>query len=76
VREDIGGGRLDLPHDRSAPIWASPAVVLSGVNAMDYQDIQKALTANIVSIDFSVSDISFRFDGRTRTEDLATQLQL
>ncbi|MCV9961844.1 insulinase family protein [Pararhizobium sp. BT-229] len=76
VREDIGRGRLDLPHDRSAPIWASPAVVLSGVKAMDYEDIQKALTANIVSIDFSVGDSSFRFDGRTRTEDLATQLQL
>ncbi|MBX4964158.1 insulinase family protein, partial [Rhizobium lentis] len=76
VREYIGGGRLDLPHDRSDPIWASSAVVLSGVKAMDYQEIQKALTANIVSIDFSVGDSSFRFDGRTRTEDLATQLQL
>ncbi|MBY2926993.1 M16 family metallopeptidase [Rhizobium leguminosarum] len=76
VREDIGRGRLGLPKDRSAPIWASRAVAWSGVKAMDYQDIQKALTANIVSIDFSVSDSSFRFDGRTRTEDLATQLQL
>ncbi|RUM02178.1 M16 family metallopeptidase [Rhizobium chutanense] len=76
VREDIGRGRLDLPRDRPAPIWASPAVALSGVNAMDYQDIQKALTANIVGIDFSVGDSSFKFDGRTRPEDLATQLQL
>ncbi|MDR9805460.1 M16 family metallopeptidase [Rhizobium hidalgonense] len=76
VREDVGGGRLELSQDRPAPIWASPAVALSGVKAMDYQDIQKALTANIVGIDFSVGDSSFKFDGRTRTEDLATQLQL
>ncbi|ARQ58295.1 Zn-dependent peptidase M16 family domain-containing protein [Rhizobium sp. Kim5] len=76
VREDIGRGRLDLPHDRPLPIWASPAVALSGVKAMDYQDIQKALTANIVGLDVSVGDSSFKFDGRTRTEDLATQLQL
>ncbi|MGV4795828.1 M16 family metallopeptidase [Rhizobium sp. F40D2] len=76
VREDIGRGRLDLPQDHPAPIWASPAVALSGVKAMDYQDIQKALTANIVGIDFSVGDSSFSFDGRTRTEDVATQLQL
>ncbi|EJT05663.1 peptidase M16 domain-containing protein [Rhizobium sp. CCGE 510] len=76
VREDIGRGRLDMPHDRPAPIWASPAVALSGVRAMDYQDVQKALTANIVGIDFSVGDSSFQFDGRTRTEDLVTQLQL
>ncbi|MBY3370263.1 M16 family metallopeptidase, partial [Rhizobium laguerreae] len=76
VREDIGGGRLGLPHDRSAPIWASPAVVLSGIKAMDYEDIQKALAGNIVGVYFSVGDSSVRFDGRTRTEDLATQLQL
>ncbi|ARS66191.1 insulinase family protein [Sinorhizobium meliloti] len=76
VREDIGRGRLGLPKDRSAPIWASRAVVLSGVKAMDYQDIQNALTGNIVGVDFSIGDSSFKFDGRTRTEDLATQLQL
>ncbi|XKM37993.1 M16 family metallopeptidase (plasmid) [Rhizobium ruizarguesonis] len=76
VREDIGGGRLDLPRDRSAPIWASRAVALSGLKAMDYQDIQKALTGNIVGVNFSVGDSSFKFHGRTRTEDLATQLQL
>ncbi|ARM88477.1 Zn-dependent peptidase M16 family domain-containing protein [Rhizobium sp. CIAT894] len=76
VREDIGRGRLDLPQDRSAPIWASPAVALSGLKAMDYQDIQKALAANIVGVDFSIGDSSFKFDGRTRPEDLATQLQL
>ncbi|WFT89461.1 M16 family metallopeptidase [Rhizobium leguminosarum] len=76
VREDIGRGRLDLSQDRPAPIWASRAVALSGLKAMDYQDIQNALTGNIVGVDFSVGDSSFRFDGRTRTEDLATQLQL
>lgn len=76
VREDIGRGRLDLPNDRPLAIWTSPAVVLSGTKAMDYQDMQKALAANIASIDFSVDDSSFQFDGRTRTEDLATQLQM
>ncbi|NKM35960.1 M16 family metallopeptidase [Rhizobium laguerreae] len=76
VREDIGRGRLGLPKDRSAPIWASQAVARSGLMAMDYQDIQKALTGHIVGVDFSVGDSSFRFDGRTRTEDLAPQLQL
>ncbi|MBY5413613.1 insulinase family protein [Rhizobium leguminosarum] len=76
VREDIGGGRLELPHDRPAPIWASGAVELSGVKAMDYQNMQKALTGKIIGVNFSVGDSSVRFDGRTRTEDLATQLQL
>ncbi|TAU92553.1 insulinase family protein, partial [Rhizobium leguminosarum] len=76
VREDIGRGRLGLPNDHSAPIWASRAVERSGLKAMDCQDIQNALTGNIVGVDFSVGDSSFKFHGRTRTEDLATQLQL
>lgn len=76
VRENIGGGRLDMASDRSQPVWASPAIVLSGTKAMDFEDIQKALAAKIFDIDFSVGDSSVRFDGKTRTEDLEVQLQL
>lgn len=76
VRANIGGGRMAMPHDHSTPIWASPAIILSGTKAIDFQDIQKALASKTVGIDFSVGDNSVRFDGRTRTEDLETQLQL
>ncbi|MGI2033158.1 M16 family metallopeptidase [Rhizobium panacihumi] len=76
VREHIAGGRMAMADDRFLPIWASPAIVLSGTGAMDFQDIQKALAAKIFGIDFSVGDSSVRFDGRTRTEDLETQLQV
>lgn len=76
VRENIGHGRMGMPHDRQLPLWASPAVVLSGTKALSFEDIQKALAARIFDIGFSVGDSSVRFDGRTRTEDLETQLQL
>lgn len=76
VREHIGHGRLDMPRDTYLPLWSSPAVVLSGTKAMNFEEIQKALAAKIYGIDFSVGDSSVRFDGRTRTEDLETQLQL
>lgn len=76
VREHIGHGRLDMPKDTYLPLWSSPAVVLSGTKVMNFEDIQKALAAKIYGIDFSVGDSSVRFDGRTRTEDLETQLQL
>jgi len=76
VREHIGRGRLSLPNDRPLPTWAAPAVLLSGTSRMDYENIQKALAAKIVGIDFSVGDSSVRFDGQTRPEDLETQLQL
>lgn len=76
ARAHIGGGRLEMPNDRFLPIWASPAIVLSGTGAMDFQDIQRALAAKIFGIDFSVDDSSVRFEGRTRPEDLETQLQV
>ena len=76
VREDIGYGRNSLPKDQASVLWASPAVVLSGVKAMDYPDIQRVLAANMFNIDFSVEDGAFRFNGQTRTRDLLIQLQL
>ncbi|NTJ08600.1 insulinase family protein [Rhizobium lusitanum] len=76
VRANIGRGRLDLPHDRSLPIWAAPAVPLSGLKAISYDDLQKAFASNVVGSDFSIQDGSFRFEGATRPSDLATQLQL
>jgi zinc protease len=76
VRVDIGHGRLDLPRDHPLATWTAQAVELSGVKAIDYEDMQKALAANVASIDFSLEDNSFKFEGRTRPADLATQLQV
>jgi len=76
IREDIGHGRMSLRKDQASALWASPAVVLSGLKAIEYPDIQRVLAANVFDIDFSVEDGSSRFNGRTRTRDLLTQLQL
>ncbi len=76
VRADIGHGRLDLPQAGPLATWTAQAVELSGVKAIDYDDMQKALAANVASIDFSLDDASFRLQGNTRPADLATQLQV
>jgi zinc protease len=76
VRVNVGHGRLDLPHDRPLPLWAAPAVPLSGLNAISYDDMQKAFASNVLGSDFSVQDGAFKFEGATRPSDLATQLQL
>ena len=76
VRANIGRGRLDLPHDHPLPIWAAPALPLSGLKAISYDDMQKAFASNVVGSDFSIQDGAFKFDGTTRPSDLATQLQL
>ena len=76
VRLDIGRGRLDLPHDRPVPTWTAQAVELSGLKAIDYDDMQKVLAPKIASIGFSLEDNAFKFEGTTRPADLATQLQI
>jgi zinc protease len=76
VQEHIAGGRMDMASDHPLPAWASSAVLLSGMKAMDYQDMQKALAAKVFDIGFSVGDNSVGFYGQTRPEDLATQLQV
>ncbi len=76
VRAEIGHGRLDLPRDRPLPIWAAPALPLSGLKAISYDDMQKAFAAKVVGNDFSIQDADFKFEGATRPRDLQTQLQL
>ncbi len=76
VRAEVGRGRLDLPNDRPLPIWAAPALPLSGLKAISYDDIQKAFAAKVVSIDFAIQDAAFKFEGTTQPRDLQTQLQL
>lgn len=76
VRAEVGHGRLALPNDRPLPIWAAPALPLSGVKAISYDDIQKAFAAKVVSIDFAIQDAAFKYEGTTQPRDLQTQLQL
>lgn len=76
VRAEVGHGRLDLPNDRALPIWAAPALPLSGLKAISYDDLQKAFAAKVVSIDFAIQDAAFKFEGATQPRDLQTQLQL
>ncbi|TXH82867.1 MAG: insulinase family protein [Rhizobium sp.] len=76
VRAEVGRGRLDLPHDKPLPIWAAPALPLSGLKAIGYDDIQKAFAGKVVGNDFSIQDAAFKFEGATRPQDLQTQLQL
>lgn len=76
VRLDVGRGRLDLPHDHPLATWTAQAVELSGLKAIDYDDMQKALASKIAGINFSLEDDSCKFEGTTRPADLSTQLQI
>ncbi len=75
VSVNVGGGRLDLPHDRPLPLWSASALVQGGYGKLGYEDAQTALAGTVQSVRFSVDDAAFIFTGATRPDDLATQLQ-
>jgi zinc protease len=70
----IGNGRLDLSKD--APVWLTQAFVAGGLKAINEQDMARALASRLYSAQFSVTDDAFVFEGRTRSQDFAVQLQV
>jgi zinc protease len=76
VSVDIGHGRQDLPADRAAPLWAAPAFIEGGFEALNHEDSERALAGRIYGAQLSVTDTAFQLQGTTRPTDLATQLQV
>ncbi|AYG69740.1 MULTISPECIES: M16 family metallopeptidase [unclassified Rhizobium] len=76
VRADIGRGRRDLPLTQQKAAWAAAAFIPGGLKAISYDEMWQALPGKEVSIRFSFNDEAFVLQGKTRTEDLATQMQM
>ncbi len=76
VSVTFGGGRLELPRDKSSPTWAAPALVAGGFGKISYEDSQRALTGKIYGVGFSVGNEAFHFKGASRPADLDVELQV
>ncbi|HMC91325.1 MAG TPA: pitrilysin family protein, partial [Allosphingosinicella sp.] len=78
VSARIGNGLLDLPSARAKDVWAFPsgAFTLGGLGRIDYEDMQQALASKVYGAAFGMGENAFTLSGRTRPEDLATELQL
>ena len=76
VRADIGHGRRDFPVTQQRAAWAAPAFIPGGLKAISYDEMWQALSGKEVSVRFSFGDDAFMLQGKTRPEDLATQLQM
>ena len=76
VAVDVGHGRQDLPPDRPNALWAASALAEGGFKSMSYDDSQTVLAGHIYAANFSVGDNAFQFQGSTRPQDLATQMQV
>ncbi|CAN7718346.1 insulinase family protein [Rhizobium rhizogenes] len=76
VRTDIGRGRRDFPIAQPKAAWAVAAFIPGGLKAISYDEMWQALSGKEVSIRFSFDDQAFMLQGKTRPEDLATQMQI
>ena len=76
VNVQFGNGRLALPLDKPSASWASWGFEAGGLKAISQEDMGKALTGVIASINFDIDDRAFKLSGTTRPVDLLSQLQV
>lgn len=77
VRVRIGNGLLELPRDRTSPLWAAQgAFTEGGLGKLSAEEVEEVLASKIYAAQFSASDDAYVLGGRTRPEDLKAQMQL
>lgn len=76
VKVRAGHGLLDLPSDKQSPLWSGSAFVEGGLKQISAQDMERVLTGKIWNAQLGVEDDAFTLNGRTRPEDLSTELQV
>jgi zinc protease len=76
VKVRAGHGLLDLPSDKQSPLWSGSAFIEGGLKQISAQDIDRVLTGKIWNAQLGVEDDAFTISGRTRPEDLSTEMQV
>ena len=76
VKVRAGHGLLDMPSDAQSPLWSASAFIEGGLKQISASDMERVLTGKIWNASLGVEDDAFSLSGRTRPEDLATELQV
>ncbi len=76
VKVRTGHGLLDLPSDQQSPLWSGAALVEGGLKQISAQDMERVLTGKIIGASLGVEDDAFVLNGRTRPQDLETEMQV
>lgn len=76
VKARIGNGLLDLPKTGQSPLWSASSMIEGGLKQITAQDMEQVLTGKVWNAGLGVEDDAFVLTGRTRPEDLATELQV
>ncbi len=76
VKVRTGRGLLDMPSDKQSSLWSASAFIEGGLKQISSQDMERVLTGKIWNASLGVEDDAFVLSGRTRPEDLSTELQV
>jgi zinc protease len=76
VKARVGHGLLDLPPAGQSPLWAGSAYIEGGLKQISAQDMERVLNGKVWNAGLGVEDDAFSLSGRTRPEDLDTELQV
>jgi zinc protease len=76
VKVRAGHGLLDMPSDKQSPLWSGSSFIEGGLKQISAQDMERVLTGKIWNAALGVEDDAFVLNGRTRPEDLSTELQV
>ena len=71
-----GDGRVGLPRDRAAPVWATGAFVQGGTRELPFEDIDRIAADKVAGVALSLGDDAYLLQGATRPKDLAFEMQL
>jgi zinc protease len=72
----FGQGLEDMPSDRQTITWAGGAFAEGGLRQITADDAERALTGQVYDVGFGAEPDAFVLEGRTRTSDAPTQLQV
>lgn len=78
VQARFGQGLLGLPENQVSPIWSLQlgGFIGGGLKQLGFEELQQVLAGKVYGADAGVLEDAFTLGGKTRSEDLATQLQL
>jgi zinc protease len=76
VRVNVGGGLQDFPKDRQSLAWFGNAFIEGGLKQINSEDTERVLASKVYGARFGVGEDAFVLSGSTRTDDLATQMQV
>ena len=78
VAARFGGGQIGLPTDETSPAWgyAAGGFTAGGLGQLTFEQVQEVLSGKVYAINAGIAEDAFTLTGKTRPEDLDTQLQV